>query len=167
MSPLPRRARVGAWLVNGALLLTALMLGGGLYENLVLDPAWPDNIKLVQAAHGGVRRVSFWIPIHSATMLLLVLSLWACWRIPRVRGWLLAATGIYLAMRAWTFLYFIPGVMRFESAEVLTGELASEARTWVFLSALREPMVLAMIAFLGIAARHMLLHSRPPDPARA
>lgn len=155
MSPLSRRARIGEWFVNGALLLAALMLGGGLYENLVLDPAWPDNVALIQAAHGGVRRVSFWMPIHGATMLLLVLALWACWRQPRVRGWLLAATGIYLAMRAWTFLYFIPGAIRFESAEVLSSELASEARTWVFLSALREPMVLAMIAALWIAARRM------------
>lgn len=158
MSHISRRTRLGEWMVNGALLATVLMLGGGLYEHLVVDPAWPSNPTLVQAAHGGVSRVSFWIPIHGATTLLLLLSLWACWRERRVRGLLLAATGMYLAIRVWTFLYFIPRVIQFESAEALTGELASQARTWVFLSAFREPMVLFMIAALWIASRHM--HAR-------
>ncbi len=70
------RDRLAPWLVNVALLLMALELGGSLYERLVVDPAWPTNPAIVQPDSGGVNRKVFWIPLHGALTLLLPIALW-------------------------------------------------------------------------------------------
>lgn len=149
------RDRLAPWLVNTALLLMALELGGSLYERLVVDPAWTTNLGIIQPHSGGVNRKAFWIPLHGALTLLLPIALWACWRSRAVRRWLLAAVGVYLAMRAWTFAYFIPLALQFETAEELSDALAKEAQVWVLLSSLRTPMILAVVAALWAAARRL------------
>ncbi|MCA1717312.1 MAG: hypothetical protein LC781_10940, partial [Actinobacteria bacterium] len=111
------RERLAPWLVNMALLLMALELGGSLYERLVVDPAWTTNLAIIQPDSGGMNRKAFWIPLHGALTLLLPIALWACWHSRAARRWLLAALGVYLAMRAWTFAYFIPLAIQFEAAE--------------------------------------------------
>jgi len=149
------RDRLAPWLVNVALLLMALELGGSLYERLVVDPAWPTNPAIVQPDSGGVNRKVFWIPLHGALTLLLPIALWACWRSRAPRRWLLAAIGIYLAMRVWTFAYFIPLALQFEAAEELSDTLAKDAQTWVLLSSVRTSMILTVVAALWAAARRL------------
>ena len=160
----PRRRRAAPWLVWMALLLMAMELGGSLYERLVLDPAWPDNMALIQPDGGGVNRKVFWMPLHGFVMLLLPVALWASWSNRLIRRWLLTATGIYAAMRIWTFAYFVPRAMRFEDADVDANALAGEARDWVLLSALRTPMIVATVAALWLAARQL---DRPPSSSTA
>jgi len=41
------------WAVNGSLLFMALDLGGSLSEHLVVDRAWPNNVRLIQPGRGG------------------------------------------------------------------------------------------------------------------
>jgi ubiquinone/menaquinone biosynthesis C-methylase UbiE len=146
------RDRLAPWAVNGALLLMALTLGGGLYETIVVDPAWPANVALIQPGRGGVDRKVFWGLIHGALTVALPLALWALWRRPGVRGWLLVATGIYVAVRVWSFLYFIPLALRFEAAEGMADPLMSEAPLWVLLSPIRNVLALAGVAALWLAA---------------
>lgn len=154
------RERLARWAVTAALLLMVLELGGSLYEHLVVDPAWVSNIKVIQPDHGGLDRKVFWMPIHGALTLVLSVALWACWRRWAARRWVLVAFGLYAAMRIWTFLYFVPWALRFESAEGLSHALASDARTWVLLSTLRAPLVIAAAAALWAAAQRMT-----PEPA--
>lgn len=159
-APAAWRDRMARWAVHAALILMVLELGGSLYEHLVVDPAWLSNITVIQPDHGGVNRKVFWMPLHGALTLVLPVALWASWRSWAARRWVLVAFGLYAAMRIWTFLYFVPWAMRFESAEGLSQALASDARTWVLLSLLRAPLVIAAAAALWAAARRMT-----PEPA--
>src|SRR4051812_48525080 len=43
-------------------LAACASLGGGLYEFLVVDPAWPKRPGIIQPRNGGVSRARFWIP---------------------------------------------------------------------------------------------------------
>jgi ubiquinone/menaquinone biosynthesis C-methylase UbiE len=152
---LPRRSwrdRLAPWAVNGSLLLMALSLGGGLYESVVVDPAWPANVSIIQPAQGGVDRKVFWGPIHVALTVALPVALWACWRRPSVRGWLLVGTGVYVGIRVWSFLYFIPLALKFEVAQGMADPLMREAPTWLRLSPVRCGLALASVAALWLAA---------------
>ncbi|HVK72505.1 MAG TPA: hypothetical protein VM734_04270 [Kofleriaceae bacterium] len=131
---------IALWATRVALLVFVLELGGSLYERLVLDAAWPVNPALIQPAQGGVDRKVFWMPLHGIATVALPLALWAAWADPVARRWLLVAVATYVAMRAWTFAYFIPNVQRFERA---TSVDLAEARAWVRWSLLRAPLLLA------------------------
>ena len=133
------------WAVNGSLLFMALDLGGSLYEHLVVDRAWPNNVRLIQPGRGGVNRKLFWIPIHSALTLLLPVTLWVCWHDEGARTWALVAIGIY----------FVPLALRFEAAAELTDAMAREARVWVRWSVIRSFTVVAAFAALWMAARRL------------
>src|SRR5262245_48955577 len=102
----PWRGRLAAGAVTAALFLTALAIGGSLYEHLVVDLVWPTNGAVIQPDHGGVNRKLFWMPLHAALTLALPLALWASWRNRSARRWLLVAAGSYVAMRVWTMVYF-------------------------------------------------------------
>lgn len=147
------RDRLAPWAVNGALLVLALELGGGIYERVVVDPVWPNNLAIIQPEAGGLNRKVFWMPLHGALTLLLPVALWASWRRPATRRWLLVATGIYVVMRGWTFAYFIPAALQFEAAAGHSPALVADARRWVLLSTLRTPLVLVAGAALWLAAR--------------
>jgi hypothetical protein len=60
--------------------LALMSLGGGLYEFVVVDPAWPRRPEIIQPARGGVSRKRFWIPAHTAFELLLIAALVAAAR---------------------------------------------------------------------------------------
>jgi len=53
-------------IVAVATALALVSLGGGAYEFLVVDPAWPRRPDIVQPQRGGVSRRRFWIPAHGA-----------------------------------------------------------------------------------------------------
>jgi ubiquinone/menaquinone biosynthesis C-methylase UbiE len=146
------RARLAPSLVTASLFLMVLVVGGSLYEHLAVDPVWPANGSVIQPDHGGVNRKLFWIPLHVALTLALPLALWGAWRIRGARRWLLVATGSYVAMRLWTMLYFVPRALQFEAEGVAD---AGAAQTWVLLSTLRLPLVLASLAALRMAARRL------------
>lgn len=152
---MPSRDRVARWAVNGSLLLMALMLGGSLYERLVVDAAWPTNMILIQPDQGGVNRKVFWIPLHVGLTLLLPAALWGCWPRRAARRRLLVAIGIYVAIRVWSAVYFIPLALQFESAKEFTDALVREAQRWVHLSFIRTPMTVAAVVALWLASRRL------------
>src|ERR1700722_17184405 len=81
-----------AFLLTVAAECFALMLvGGGLYEALVVDPFWPKRPDLIQPERGGISRVRFWVPVHSLFELSVIFALVAAWPVPVVRSWLLMA----------------------------------------------------------------------------
>jgi hypothetical protein len=72
-------------------LAACVTLGGGLYEFLVVDPAWPKRPGIIQPRNGGVSRARFWIPAHTVFEVLLVVTLLVAWGDPDVRVALLVA----------------------------------------------------------------------------
>lgn len=135
----------------------ALMLvGGGLYEFLVVDPAWPRRPELIQPSRGGVSRRRFWIPVHTAFELSLIASLIAAWDAPEVRTPLLLALASHGTMRLWSAFDFIPKALAFERADPTTIDTAA-AQRWTRRSMARVPLDLvtcgAMLTALMSLAR--------------
>jgi hypothetical protein len=62
-------------LTTAAACLALMLVGGGLYEFLVVDPSWPKRLDLVQPERGGISRRRFWIPIHTLFELCVISAL--------------------------------------------------------------------------------------------
>lgn len=131
-----------------------IILGGGLYEFLVVDPFWPKRPDLIQPAHGGINRKRFWIPAHIAFELLLISALVIAWSFADVRFWLWLAFLNHAVMRIWSAFDFIPKALAFERSDAST---ETAARAWTRRSLLRFPLDLAtygaMTAALVAAVR--------------
>ena len=71
----------------------ASAIGGGLYEQIVLTPLWsrspPSSFAIIQPV-AGVPLQNFWIPVHAAITIFIVLSLFLTWRQIRVGACLLS-----------------------------------------------------------------------------
>ncbi len=143
-------------LVALAAALALASLGGGLYEYLVVDPAWPRRPDLIQPARGGISRRRFWIPAHTAFELLLIAALITAWGTAPVRGRLLVALASHATMRIWSAFDFIPKALAFERA-VPASITEAAARRWSRRSLGRLPLDLvtcgAMLAAFAAAAR--------------
>jgi hypothetical protein len=72
-------------------LAACVTLGGGLYEFLVIDPAWPKRPGIIQPRNGGVSRARFWLPAHLVFEVLLIVTLVVAWGEADVRIALLVA----------------------------------------------------------------------------
>jgi hypothetical protein len=83
-----------------AVVLGAIMLGGGIYETLLVDRAWPDNPAVIQRNRGGINRALFWMPAHTLYELALFISLWMVWNASEARWWTVAALVVHFAARA-------------------------------------------------------------------
>jgi hypothetical protein len=139
-----------------ATALALVGLGGGLYEFSVVDRSWPKRPDLIQPARGGISRRRFWIPIHVAFEVSLIVALVWAWPVHDVRWPLLVALGSHAIIRLWSVLDFIPRAMNFERAEPGTVSEA-KARSWTRRSRLRLPLDLitcgALLAAFAAAAR--------------
>ena len=87
---------VAGWSVMLLCLSMASAVGGGLYEHLVLTPLWsaspPASFAIIQPGTG-VPLQQFWMPVHAAITLCLLLSLALTWRQVEVRRLLLIGLG--------------------------------------------------------------------------
>ena len=137
-------------LLIAAVIALSAVLGGGMYEHLVIDASWPERPDLIQPNRGGVRRGRFWLPAHLLFEVLLLCSLAVSWKLPAIRLWLLAALGIYIATRLWSAFDFIPKALAFEKADVIDETLA---RKWILKSKFRLPLELLTLSFLLNALR--------------
>ena len=131
-----------------------ISLGGGIFEHAVIDRAWPNNPAIIQPAQGGVKRVWFWLPVHVAFELCLVVALFIGWGASDVRQALLIALISHAAMRIWSAFDHIPKALAFERAA--PGAIdADEARAWTRRSLGRFPLALitslASLAAFGAA----------------
>jgi hypothetical protein len=135
-------------------------LGGGLYEGIVVNPVWsqdpPGSFALIQA-DTGVELQTFWIPIHGAITVGLLLALVLAWPERSVRRLLLIGLSAYAVMRAWSFAYFIPEMLAFQEVPVAAAPdpaLAARVDRWVGLTWLRLPLdLVAWTCFLAALQR--------------
>jgi hypothetical protein len=135
----------------------ALMLvGGGFYEVLVVDPFWPKRPDLIQPDRGGISRRRFWMPVHTAFELTVISALVAAWPAPVVRSCLWVALISHAVARIWSFLDFIPKAIAFERVDPSSITEVS-ARKWTHRSVFRLPLELvscgAMVAAFARLAR--------------
>lgn len=135
-------------------LAACVTLGGGLYEYLVIDPFWPKRPGIIQSRNGGVSRARFWIPVHIAFEVLLIVSLIAAWSDADVRLALFVALISHAVMRVWSLVDFVPKALAFEKTDPARVDEAAAVR-WTRRSLLRLPLDLitcaAMLAALAVA----------------
>jgi hypothetical protein len=127
-------------------------LGGGLYEHIVLTPLWsrspPSSFALIQ--HGtGVPLQRFWIPVHAAITVSILLALFLAWSDVTARWLLLIALASYVVMRVWSGVFFIREMLAFQRIPVdspPSAELSARVARWTYWTWFREP--LDIISFL-------------------
>ncbi|WP_102145334.1 hypothetical protein [Mycobacterium hubeiense] len=129
-------------------LMACVLLGGGIYETLVVDPAWPKRPGIIQPRNGGISRRRFWIPAHTVFEVLLILTLIASWGDTDVRAALLFALVSHAVMRVWSLVDFVPKAVSFEKADPADVDEAA-AVGWTRRSLLRLPLdVITCVAML-------------------
>jgi hypothetical protein len=134
-------------LIAATALLACALLGGGLYECLVVDPFWPRRPGIVQPLRGGISRRRFWVPLHTVFEVLLTVSLIVAWSRPDVRIALLVALASHAAMRVWSLLDFVPKAVAFEKADPAVVDQGAAIR-WTRRSVARLPLDLLTCAAL-------------------
>ena len=133
-------------------LAACATLGGGLYEFLVVDPAWPERPGIIQSRNGGVSRARFWVPAHAVFELLLISTLVVAWGDGDVRIALLVALVSHAVMRVWSLVDFVPKAVAFEKADPARVDKTAAIR-WTRRSLLRLPLdVITCAAMLAALA---------------
>jgi hypothetical protein len=125
--------------IAAATLGACALLGGGLYEAVVVDPAWPKRPGIIQAHNGGISRRRFWIPAHTVFEVLLIVALIAAWHDADVRLALLVALAGHALMRVWSLVDFVPKAVDFEKADPAAVD-ETVAVAWTRRSLLRIPL---------------------------
>jgi hypothetical protein len=140
---------MSSFIQHGSLLVVAILssaiLGGGVYECLVIDPCWPKRPDLIQPAQGGISRGRFWLPFHITFEIALIFCLIQAWNSPNVRVWLLLALASHAAARTWSAFDFIPKALAFERATAVN---QASAKGWTQRSRFRLPIALLTLIFL-------------------
>ena len=126
--------------------------GGGLYEHIVLTPIWsaspPSSFSVIQRGTG-VPLQRFWIPVHTAITIFIVLTLFLTWNDVTVRRLLLMGVASYMIMRVWSALFFIREMLAFQKIppnSAPSAELSARVARWTYWTWFREP--LDIISFL-------------------
>jgi hypothetical protein len=133
----------------GAVIAASAIMGAGVYEQVVLDPAWPACPSIVRPAEGGVNRKRIWVPANIVVIVTLLAGVWAAWPLAQARFAAIAALVLFFAINAVTVVFFAPAVLRVERNGVAPNDPAS--RRWVKLSRLRTPLALGVIVCLAAA----------------
>lgn len=140
------------WSIILLCLSMACAIGGGLYEHIVLTPLWsaspPASFAVIQPG-SGVPLQRFWMPVHAAITIFVILSLVLTWRHVEVRRLLLIGLGSYIVMRLWSGLFFIREMLAFQkipTASPPSAELSARVARWAYWSWFREP--LDIVSFL-------------------
>lgn len=141
-------------LLAATTLAACVMLGGVVYEALVVDPSWPKRPGIIQSQNGGISRTRFWLPAPVLFELLLVVTLIVTWGDPDVGAALLVALLSHAVMRLWALFDLIPKAAEFERKDPADVDEAA-ALKWTRRNMLRVPLLLltscAMLAALALA----------------
>jgi hypothetical protein len=140
--------RVLLWLL---VIDLGIAFGAGLYEHRVVFPRWLAvagdgsvhwNAEAVRSDNSGLQ---FWAYITTGPLTLLTIAnLWAAWRYAAgwFRAWWIAASGVSLVERAFTFAYFIPTMIGLMNAPDTADSVAAATR-WSELNYIRHALALA------------------------
>ena len=134
-------------------VMVSLVFGAGIYECLVVHPAWSRPNPFVGFVGSPVSRMNlpaFWVPVTPLYALsglgALAAALWAGSRdVPLILSAVCAVSAL-----AWTLAYFRPTIHRLlqdGGGNTPAGRLQSEARRWVRLNWIR--MALVAISWWG------------------
>jgi hypothetical protein len=175
-----RRERWRPSLANGALLLASLvagtLFGFGLLDLLLdsrlLATSPQDIATLIQPPLGDVFVVGLIALNTSLEWLLLPALVLLSWHLPKRRTLVVGAAALYYAMRAWSYLYFVPRILDWvdqPAGQPFSAEQLDQIRAWVALSWVRGAVdglmfVLLLLAML-VPASVALQRRQAMEPA--
>lgn len=146
---------------------TSLVLGAGLYENLVVVPFWTTGAPASLAAGNPLLEVQvragrvFWSYFTPIPGLIALLALATSFGMPlRHLAWRVAASGLFILVMIATLAYFRPAAIAMvvgHGAGLEPEALAKEAHRWAALNWVR---VLAVAISLAMGIRALLLPLR-------
>lgn len=130
-------------------LFLGTTFGAGLYESRGVVPHWTSSADGAPAWNPDAARRDdtgrrFWAFVTTGPLTLLaVASLFLAWRATgELRPWWLAAAGVALADRLFTFAYFIPTMVRLLRLDDSPATRAAAAQ-WANVDYVRHAIVLA------------------------
>ena len=163
------KAVVAKWSLVLLCTSMAAALGGGLYEHIVLNPLWsaspPSSFVVIQPGTG-VPLQNFWVPVHAGISVFMLLSLALTWKEVLPRRLLLIGLGLYIVMRGWSGVFFIPEMLDFQrvaAGSLPSPELSERVASWKFWSWFREPLDVVSFVCFSLALFH--LHRRSDNMA--
>ena len=137
---------VAEWSLVFLCFSMAVAFGGGLFEHIVVVPIWsaspPSSFAIIQRGTG-VPLQRFWIPVHAAITVFMLLTLYLTWHDFTVRYFLLTGLASYLVMRVWSGLFFIREMLKFQNIPLHSApsaELSARVVRWTFWTWFREPL---------------------------
>lgn len=150
-------AAFAAAVLTGTALMSQLLMGAFLASK-------PDEFAdLVRGYLGDAEAFPFYSLNTTLEWMLLPLAVLLGWHVPAVRRLLVACLAIFVAMRVWTYLYFVPLITDWADTDAaMTDSELDQARLWVGLSWVRFTGDLAVSVLLGLA----VLTIRPSAPQR-
>jgi hypothetical protein len=142
---LTRREDRALILANGSVLIATLiattLFGGSLFAMLLYAAAAAPEVMLFLMRPPLKGGFTFFL-IFNTLMEWLVIpaALYLNWHLSQRRILVVAGALLYYAARAWTYLYFVPGVFEFMATSpggTLAADLVSRVTRWVDLSWIR------------------------------
>jgi hypothetical protein len=170
----PRRATFGNVALYAATFATACLTGVGLHSMpimaLSVDRAPQFFADLVRPPVGDAEALPFyllntpleWLLIPTAVLL----NAW----IPKRQKLILIAAVIFVALRVWSYVYFIPQILDWSNGQAgqpLTATQLEQASLWVDLSWIRLAMDAAIALLLLSAAFVPAVAARSHEPSAA
>jgi hypothetical protein len=133
-----------------ALISTSALTGAALYEESVLDTAWPRKPDLVRPIEGGANRKRFWVPADLVAIVSLLTATWAAWPVSDTRHAVLVGVGLYAINVVVSATYFVPELLRVERTGTPPDDPSS--RSWVRRNRWRGAILICTSVALGFAA---------------
>ena len=140
------RNTVGELFIFVFLLGVAMVLGGTLYQTIVVSPEWggdlPGSLAIYFTPARAARMGDFWRnPFLMSYGIFLIAAIVACWPNRARRMWLFATLAVFIAILIWTFTYFIPqGVIPLfmnAGAGIEPAEITHRSEAWIFWDKVR------------------------------
>ena len=140
------------------IVMVSVVFGAGVYEALVVHPAWsrkpPESfVAFMGTPVGRMNLAGFWIPVVP----LFALSAVASVAVAAMQGTpnliLIVSAVCAVTAVAWTLTYFRPTVVRFleqQGGNAPAERLQAEARRWIVLNWIRVALV--AVSWFGVLA---------------
>lgn len=152
-----RRRAWAAAFVFATVLAGGFLVGSALHGQLIHSAALRDAPQLfddlVRPPIGDAEALPFLLLNTPLEWLLMPAVLLLTWQVPQQRRLVLTAAVLFVAMRVWTYLYFVPQISDWSQGTApLTPEQLDQARTWVGLSWIRVTVDIATTVLVLLAA---------------
>lgn len=128
------RERITQILLWLSVVVWGCMLGGIIYETLVVVPVWtaalPESIGVMTHPSYPIVPSRMWIPFSNVHTLISIAVLIVAWNQRSRRMWLLFAMAVVILSHAMQFGYFWPRNRAMAGPGVSPAEVASMANQW-------------------------------------